>query len=106
MVIGTTGFDEFQLMELLGLPCFARQAYVPPFRPSNCTSNEKSMIFEDWALYISELFLPYKPDCFPILIRRWGRLSRMEQMEIPIHMVETPLVDLTGLVINQWYVKL
>ena len=37
-------FDEFQLMELLGLPCFARQAYVPPFRPSNCTSNEKSMI--------------------------------------------------------------
>ena len=37
-------FDEFQLMELLGLPCFAGQAYVPPFVPSNCTNNEKLMI--------------------------------------------------------------
>ena len=33
-------FDEFQLMNLLGLPCFLGQNFEPPFKASNCTGVE------------------------------------------------------------------
>ena len=44
MFIVQSRFDEFQLMKLLGLPCFEKQSYLPPFKRSNCTSAENSMI--------------------------------------------------------------
>lgn len=40
-------FDEFQLMCLLGLPCFSapkRQSYAPPYVRTNCSTKEKAAI--------------------------------------------------------------
>lgn len=57
-------FDEFQLMCLLGLPCFAHQSYEPPFLPSTCNDTERAAIVTFGAALLSQLqpLLKAKPD--------------------------------------------
>eukprot|EP01052_Picozoa_sp_SAG31_P038691 SAG31_NODE_5217_length_2669_cov_3.231518_2_plen_496_part_00 len=53
-------FDEFQLMCLLGLPCFStpkRQSYAPPFVRTNCSTDEKVAITQ----FGSELLQQMQP---------------------------------------------
>ena len=57
-------FDEFQLMALLGLPCFQGQNFEPPFKPANCTAQERGAIVAFGAALVSQMqpLLAAKPD--------------------------------------------
>ena len=57
-------FDEFQLMDLLGLPCFRGQSFEPPFKPANCTTKERGAIVGFGADLVAQMqpLLRAKPD--------------------------------------------
>lgn len=48
-------FDEFQLMCLLALPCFAHQSYEPPFASMNCSLAEHTAIVRFGAELVTQL---------------------------------------------------
>ena len=57
---GQSRFDQFQLMCLLGLPCFSvpkHQAYAPPYLNTNCSAAEKAAITQ----FGSELLQQMQP---------------------------------------------